>query len=305
MKVSSPRITEKVGRVLLRLVACLPYSILALKARFLRVLLQHIIRYRVSVIRNNLHNSFPELEDQQIRNITNQYYHHLAEMVLEIGLFVGNRIKPKESQRGACMVNEDPQLLETYLAKKSNLIIMMGHYGNWEWSPLPLVQAGYRILGIYKPQTDPTMDHLMKWVREKPGVKAVPMKETLRAILSAVEDGGPPFALILISDQIPAAGDIHFWTRFLNQETAFFTGGAKLARRFQLPVIYASQKKEGFGRYRINFNTLWNPGDPGDEEDITKTFVSRLEKSIQDDAHLWLWSHRRWKYQREDIPLTP
>ena len=293
------------GRISLRAVSCLPYFCLAALARVIRFFLFRLIGYRVGVVTDNLRKSFPGKSRQEIARIRQDFYLHLAEMVLEVALFVGNRVRLSDFRRGGCMVNEDAGLLKRYMDGRQNMIVMMGHYGNWEWSALPLVQAGYRVLGIYKPQSSRTADNLMKWVREKPGIRAVPMKVTLRAVRAALKDGGPPFALLLISDQIPAPGDIHFWASFLNRETAFFTGGAKLARRFDLPVLYASQTKQQFGRYRMQLKPLWHPGDPGDELEITRTFIEHLERSIREVPHLWLWSHRRWKYRRENVPLTP
>jgi KDO2-lipid IV(A) lauroyltransferase len=296
---------EQAGRIALRVVSRLPYFCLAALAHLLRFLLFRLLGYRVGVVTENLRRSFPDMTIQEIKRVKHRFYLHLAEMVLEVALFVGNRVRLRGSRRGGSMVNEDAGLLQHYLTERQNIIVMMGHYGNWEWSALPLVQAGFRVLGIYKPQSSLMADNLMKWVRQKPGIHAVPMKETLRAVCSALEDGGPPFALLLISDQIPAPGDIHYWATFLNRETAFFTGGGKLARRFGLPVLYASQKKLQFGRYRMQIKPLWHPGDPGDELGITRTFIEHLEGSIREAPHLWLWSHRRWKYRRENVPLAP
>ncbi|MFO7616276.1 MAG: lysophospholipid acyltransferase family protein [Bacteroidales bacterium] len=299
------RLAEKAGRALLRAVSCLPFFLLALLARALRFILYRLLGYRVDVTKDNLRRSFPEKSHQEITLILRRFYLHLSEMVLEVVLYIGNRVRLRQRKRGACIINEDEALLQHYLTENQSIIVMMGHYGNWEWSALPLAQAGFRVLGIYKPQSSRLADNLMKWIREKPGILAVPMKETFRAVRTALVDGGPPFALILISDQIPAPGDIHFWARFLGRETAFFTGGGKLAKRFGLPVLYASQTKERFGRYRMHLKPLWHPGDPGDEEEITRAFIANLEGSVREVPHLWLWSHRRWKYRRENVPLNP
>ena len=35
--------------------------------------------------------------------------------------------------------------------------------------------------------------------------------------------------------------------------------------------------------------------------EFTDLFMRRLEKEINEQPHLWLWSHRRWKHTRQEV----
>ncbi len=256
-------------------------------------------RYRVEVVEENLSQSFPSLTPNERAQIAGRFYRHFSELFLEIILLTRLNTS-KWSHRLQC---SNPEVLAESLDRKQNLIIVGGHFGNWEWDVPVLLASGYRVIAVFKPQTSEFADQLMHKIRQKTGVTLVPMKDTLRVVARELKEPGSPFALLLVADQIPARDDIRFWTPFLNQDTAFFTGAEKLATRFQLSVYYLEQYKLGFGSYRATLSPVYDGKSMTAEGEITRTFVNLLEKSIQATPHLWLWSHRRWKYRREEVHL--
>ncbi|HYG18040.1 MAG TPA: lipid A biosynthesis acyltransferase, partial [Ohtaekwangia sp.] len=92
-----------------------------------------------------------------------------------------------------------------------------------------------------------------------------------------------------------------FWTTFLNQDTAVFTGPEKLARRFDYPVVYMKITRIRRGYYDVTPELLFAHPATTDEGDISQTFTRRLEIDIQNDPVPWLWSHKRWKHTRKKV----
>ena len=43
---------------------------------------------------------------------------------------------------------------------------------------------------------------------------------------------------VFISDQTPAKGEIKYWTTFLNQDTAVYTGAEKIASKYDMAVVF-------------------------------------------------------------------
>jgi Kdo2-lipid IVA lauroyltransferase/acyltransferase len=257
-------------------------------------------QYRKQVVERNLGNSFPTTSKQERLLISEKFYQHFAELFMELLLLV--RLNPKKLSKRLRLTN--PKIINSTLAQGKNIIVMCGHFGNWEWNVPQLLATGYRVLAVYKPQSSYFADQLMHKIRHKPGLTLVPMKDTLRVVANEIKQNKKPFALLLVADQTPARCDIRFWAKFLNQDTAFFTGAEKLSILFRMPVLYIDQDKSSFGHYNTTL-TLINDGiDPGSKGEITRMFASLLEKSIQKSPHLWLWTHRRWKYERDDIPLS-
>lgn len=284
---------------ILWLLSWLPGFVLDLLAAFINVVVFGVVGYRTGIIETNLSRSFPELDKQERLKIARAFYRHFSELLPEIILLI--RMKPGNLRKRIRLAN--PLILDEPLRNKQNIIIAGGHYGNWEWNVPLLLSAGYRVLAVYKPQSSIFADLLMKKIRQKPGVMLVPMKDTLRVISDEIKKPGQPFALLLVADQTPARDDIRFWTTFLNQDSAFFTGIDKLSQRFSLPVYYIEQAKHAFANYEARLVMVHDGVTPTAKGDITRRFANLLEESIRHTPYLWLWSHRRWKYRREELPL--
>ncbi len=73
------------------------------------------------------------------------------------------------------------------------------------------------------------------------------------------------------ADQSPRGHDV-YWTTFLNQETAFFNGPEKFAKKLGLPMLYTSIKKERRGSYLIELQELYNGKDELIENPINGSF---------------------------------
>jgi KDO2-lipid IV(A) lauroyltransferase len=284
---------------LLKGLSWIPDRILRLLSKGIFCFVYHLFGYRKQIVRENLQRSFPSLSVDNRLDIERKFYHQFSELIFEVIHLV--RLKTEHSSR-LQWTRQD--LLQGYHKEGRNLVIMAGHLGNWEYLTTSLLAAGYRVLAVYKPQTSRLASDLMNRIRQKPGLELIPMKETIRAIHREKKNQGSPYCLLLVADQIPARGDIHFWIRFLNQETAFFTGGDKIARRFKMPVLYADQHKSSFGTYEGSLSILYDGSEELPEHAITTRFVTALETSVVREPHLWLWSHRRWKYRKENVLLN-
>jgi KDO2-lipid IV(A) lauroyltransferase len=104
---------------------------------------------------------------------------------------------------------------------------------------------------------------------------------------------------VFIADQTPPP-DAAYWINFLNQETPFFQGAEKLARKLQYPVVYAVLKKRRRGHYEIFIEVLSENASAMNESDLTLLFAQRLQRDVLEEPSQWLWSHRRWKHKRID-----
>lgn len=276
-----------------------PLEILYALSPLIAWYLRKVLGYRQDIIRNNLKRSFPEKSEKDLYQIEKSYYSWLGRIVIES--FKAMHWSLKTLQKRVKIIN--PDILTEYSKAEQDIVVLCGHTGNWEWSPAAIGPYGYEVLGVYKPQNSKTFDLLTKLIRAKKGVTPIPMKSTIRAIKEKRMSDQKPRALLLIADQIPALGDINFWTDFLNQNTAWFTGGEKLAVRFGLPVFYLKFYETKSGYYSGEFIPLFEGTEATEETEITKFYIHALEQTIKDNPSHWLWSHRRWKHQPENISL--
>ena len=133
--------------------------------------------------------------------------------------------------------------------------------------------------------------------RSKYGIVLTPTSQVIREILNYRKENINTLS-VFISDQIPAKGDIKFWTKFLNQDTAVFTGVGKIAAKYDMAVVYFHIQKVKRGHYNLNIELLLEHTKGLSEELITETHVRRLEEIIREKPEYWIWSHRRWKHKK-------
>ena len=67
---------------------------------------------------------------------------------------------------------------------------------------------------------------------------------------------------MILSDQTPPKNEIQYWTNFLNQDTPVYTGVEKIARKYDMAVVYFHIRKIKRGYYRLEIEKLVdNPKD--------------------------------------------
>ena len=89
-------------------------------------------------------------------------------------------------------------------------------------------------------------------------------------------------AFALVADQTPGKSDEKYWTRFLNQDTAFFVGADKLARITRSPVIFVGMQRSSRGYYIVKLKLLASPPYSGKSNQIIEQYL-RIHYNYQQD----------------------
>jgi KDO2-lipid IV(A) lauroyltransferase len=249
--------------------------------------------YRRSVVLENLRNSFPEKSEAEISTLCNSYFRYLCDLTLET---LKTLHMTEQEAKDRCVFHPPSWLLKMCDEKRS-ISIVMGHYGNWEWAgPSFSLNTKFQLVVIYRPLSNRYFEEMMTRMRTKFGTRITPVNQTLRDM---VANRKQLTATAFIADQA-ASNANSYWTTFLHQETSVFNGPEKLSKRFNYPVVYVNVKRVRRGYYELVPDLLFdNPADTSDGE-ISEAFTRRLEKEIILDPVIWLWSHRRWKYKRQN-----
>jgi Kdo2-lipid IVA lauroyltransferase/acyltransferase len=239
----------------------------------------------------NLRNAFPEKSETEIQAICINYYKYLTDLILETLKTL--RMNEKQALE-RCRFNNTRWLEKLYDEKKS-IIIVMGHYGNWEWAgPSFTLTTRFQLNVIYRPLSDPNFERMMSGMRTRFGTRITPQQLTLREMVSSRNE---TTATALIADQTASPRNA-YWMNFLNQDTAVYEGPDKLARKFNYPVVYMNAKRIKRGYYEVTPELLFSEPANTLENEISDVFMKRLEQEIKQDPVTWLWSHRRWKHKR-------
>ncbi len=280
-----------------KLHALLPMRVLYVLADFLYIIIYRVLRYRLKVVRRNLAASFPEKSEQERRAIERGFYHHFADYIVETLKLA--HISLEELQRRAYVQN--PEVVDRLMdAGHPCCLLLMGHYGNWEWYSGSTTRFADAVMyQIYRPLNNKAVDKLFIWLRTKFGSRVISKYETGREVVR-LQRNKVRSVVIFLADQTPSRQNLHYWTSFLNQDTAILTGAERLARKLDTPVIFLDVQMLRRGYYTVELQLLSESPKETPENWITEEYARRMERSILRNPAGWLWTHKRWKYTRTD-----
>ncbi|MEM6633092.1 MAG: lysophospholipid acyltransferase family protein [Bacteroidota bacterium] len=273
------------------LLSLLPFWVLYRISDFLFVVVYYVLGYRRRVVMTNLKNSFPQKSKKELRVIQRRFYRYFCDLILET--LKSLTISPRVLRQHLSM--ESTEVLKKYAEEKRSITIVMGHWGNWELGGARFaLEPLHKLFVIYHPLHNKYFDQLVYRMRTRLGNGLYAMKDTIRGV---IRDREILTATAFIADQTPFPKNAH-WMTFLHQDTPFFTGAGKIARKMNYPVIYVGVKRVRRGHYAIFAEELISEPAESKATDIVEAFAKRLEVDIHEIPEIWLWTHRRWKHKR-------
>lgn len=272
----------------------LPFPLLYLISDFICFLLYNVIGYRKKVVSENLKNSFPNKSSTELKIIEKKFYHYLCDLFLET---LKTLTISKSEAVKRCKFSENTiQIFNELNKNKQSCIIVMGHYGNWEWAGNTFsIINQQQLYVIYHPLTNKYFDKLMYNMRTRFGTKLYAMKDTMREM---IKNRNEINATAFIADQTPSPKGA-YWTIFLNQDTPVFWGTEKIAQKLNYPIVYVTVNRVKRGYYELNSEILISEPKNTLEGQISELHTKKLENDIIAQPEIWLWSHRRWKHRRD------
>jgi Kdo2-lipid IVA lauroyltransferase/acyltransferase len=277
---------------LLNALSRLPWPVLYRLSDALNALLFSLVGYRKRVIWENLRNSFPDKNDEQLRPIARAFYQHFTDLIVETVKL--RRTPAAEVQQrlvGTLSVIDD------LYARGRSAVFVLGHRGNWELANLyASLSFQHECIVVYKPLSNPGFEKWFNQMRTRFGGTLVPMREIYTELL---KPRTRPYLLFLVNDQSPNPKSA-YWTRFLHQDTGVYRGVEAIARKYDLPVVYADIRRNDTrrGYYWLDITPLADEPAEVPVNGILEKQIRILERDILNQPGNWLWSHRRWKHPR-------
>ncbi len=249
-----------------------PFPLLYLFSYVVRFLLYGIFGYRKAVVVENLKGSFPNYSPKEIKRLTNLFYKNLVDIILEgFRAFTMSRRQILKRHRIT-----NPELIGEFYKNGQSVIVVAGHYCNWEWGSLSAsLQTEFNVVAFYKPLNNGYVDRFVRWSRSRFGTTLAPISDTsltfercrdTRTIYLMAGDQGMPKEFM----------DRAYWVQFLNRETAFLHGMEKHARLNNLPVLYADIQRLKRGYYVIEFSVLTQQPLELEEGVLTEMYARKL-----------------------------
>jgi Kdo2-lipid IVA lauroyltransferase/acyltransferase len=281
-------------RFLLRALTRVPLSMLYAFGTLMYLVAFRLLRWRRDRTEHDVANAFPEKNPAERAVIVRRSYRNLADTLMES--FWGFGASAEAIKRRVAF--ENAQLVIDHVLAERSVVLLTAHYGNWEWLSLAAsAYFGVTIDVVYQPQRVASFDSFLREARSRFGSRFIPRKEFIFDLMSRADKSR---IYALIADQTPKGKDPRHWVRFLNQDTAFFTGAGKIAQFLDAPVVYVSMRRLRRGYYAVRLTEIGTPPyGEGTDTMIVERYASSLERDIRDSPSDWLWQQNKWKYGKE------
>jgi len=182
--------------------------------------------------------------------------------------------------------------------KGQGVLILSGHFANWEIMPIAAARYGLDGAIVYRPPNNPYVDRYISRARARKGfAEQISKHQGVRRIFTLLRGGK---AILLLADQKTNEG---IAVPFFGRDAMTTPAPAALALKLKVPVIFASNKRIGGARFAV---TVYPPltfspsgDDDADMRAMTAAINLRLEEMIRANPAQWLWIHRRWPTARD------
>ena len=252
----------------------------------------YIVPIRKQVTLKNLRKAFPEYSKSEIKKIAFGSYKSFSITLVEM-LYIPFMTRKQIENAIYC---ENAELVRNYYEQKSGLILLSGHFGNWEYIALSVstkINIPFHV--VVKPQRNPYVDAYLNRGRRKWINKIVPLGASIRKVYAELKAKN---IVAMVADQRGPADGLRL--DFFGQQTSIYPGPAMLAIKAKAPIIYGLTIRQPDYSYTARLFEISIENLPGDEENQIKELSQRhmafLESAIRKHPEHWLWMHNIWKY---------
>ena len=251
-------------------------------------------RHRLRAL-GHLRRSFPDWPERDIERVARASMRSLVYLGLEF-LFTTRLMTPTRWRRHARLRNMGPTL-RLLLEQKTGLIMVTGHFGNWEALGYTMATLGFPCVVIARRLDNPYINRYVLGQREKTRLRILDKKGAAEELDDILESRQ---AVAFIADQ--DAGRKGLFVDFFGRPASTFKSIGLMAMRHQAPIVVTYARRLG-REFRFEMGTQWiiHSAEWADKDDplrwITQTYTAALEQVIRDDPTQYLWVHRRWKHR--------
>ncbi len=255
---------------------------------------------RYYVASENLQRAFgDELDQRQRDEIILRMWIHLFRMIVEIAQLPR---KVRLHNFWNVFDLQDRDRVVRAVCSDRPMILVSGHYGNWEISLTVFGLFGLRMNAVARPLDNPYLNRWFERFRRFTGHNLIPKKGAVRTMAAVLEKGG---TVALLGDQ--DAGLSGLFVDFFGHPASTFPTVARLALDFDALVCvgYSRRLPDDFTRcrwvrYELACMEMIDPRDfrgPDAVRELTREVNRKLEQAIRLAPEQYFWIHRRWKTQ--------
>ncbi len=246
---------------------------------------------------NNLRASYPEKDDEWYKKIGRRSFQCLGMLPVDL-IFTPKLVRKDNWQEYAEFKNVER--IKWMMKEKKGLILLTGHYGNFEILGYLMALFGFDIYSVARPLDNKFINDYLYKIRQKKGQKIIDKKGASTLMPEILESGA---TLGFIADQ--DAGRKGIFVDFFGRKASTYKSIGLLALTNDLPIgIGYSRRIDDKFKFELCCNRIIMPEEWKDKDDplywITQEYSKAIEDFVREDPTQYWWLHRRWKHRPKE-----
>lgn len=274
-------------------VQAIPMEMCQQGSAFLAFLFTDILRIRHKILKKNLINAYPKHTRSEYRQLCRAMWEHLFLMAVEVAKAPRslNEINWYKNIRiiGA-------ELLLNAVHSNRPIIMITGHFGNFEVGGYLLGLLGYPTYSVARTLDNPWLNQFIQGFRESTGQFLISKNGGYDEILDVLSNRG---TMAFLADQ--SAGPKGCMINFFGQKASAYKAMALLSIEYNAPILICACTRRDGVPMSFNMETLDlldpqnRPQELTTTRQITQWFTHSLEMAIRRNPEQYWWLHNRWK----------
>jgi len=261
-----------------------------------RLLWKHYHRGRKRAL-DNLRASFPEKNEQWIWQTGRRSFEQIAMLAIDV-LFTPKLVR-KDNWRQYSRF-KSAERAKWLMQEGKGLIMVTGHYSNFEIIGYMLGLFGFNIYSIARPLDNKFINKYLYEVRQRVGQKIIDKKGATE-LMGKIAFGGA--TLCFIADQ--DAGKKGIFVDFFGRKASTYKSIGLLAITNNIPIVVGySRRVDNRFYFEIGANRIISPEEWAEKDDplewVTAEYTKAIEEFVREDPSQYWWLHRRWKHRPKE-----
>jgi len=282
-------------RLVIALVQAVPEDLAWCFARGLGRLAYLIDRRHRLVAHDNLRHAYPHCSDERIDRMVRAVYRNCLLMFFEM-ILMPRKYRAANLPRYVRYVPEaDYERAVSWARCGRPLLVLSGHFGNWETVSYISGMYGFRGGIIARRLDNPHLDRFLKRFRVATGQVILDKNEDYARIQETLASGGK---LGMVGDQDAGARGV--FVDFFGRPASTFKAIALLSLEYSAPILVLLAARRRPLHFDVHLADVILPedyaGQPNAVRLITERYTRALERIIRLHPEQYFWLHRRWKH---------
>jgi len=282
---------------LITFVTFLPEKLSQILANWLGWGMYHVSRRDRNRIHTNLDLIFENsLSETEKTSFAKKVCHNLACSAIEA---IRVRKMSSENIKSAIDDGNFPSIINRILASGKSVMLITGHYGNWELLATRLAQVA-PLTVLARKNSNPHIEKAIHEMRQSNNITVLDRSDPKapRKMIHMGRKGGHLLGVLMDQDTTRIKG---IFSPFMNKTALTPRGPASIGIRNLYELFVIILRPIGNGQHKLFFEGPIEVPDQGDRETkiqlLTDRFNEILSRIIMEAPEFWVWNHRRWRHQ--------